>query len=186
MSPYEARYLIKPSIYLLHVWGCVIYVKVPSLKKSEDQVIHGYFMGVMNSCLLTSLEDHIAPDSFLLISDPPSILPLTEVNINISDYLSFDSYIFELHNTLPPNGTPLECTFINNLLYLHQYQPDSSLATTLSKYGFTTQRFLFNQIYLSYKPATTFSHPHHCPYRLQGYHPPNLPYSPRSHWTTLQ
>jgi hypothetical protein len=163
-SPYEAWYGIKPSISHLRVWGCIVYVKVPSPKKSEDRVIRGYFMGFTKSRLLIrwldpttrqvkhayavqfdehctplSLDDHIAPGSFLLTSEPPSILPLPEITIDISDRPSFDSPMFELHITLPPTGTPLGCTFMtctyNNLPYLYQYHPGSSIATSLSKYG---------------------------------------------------
>jgi hypothetical protein len=100
-SPYQAWYNIKPSISHLRIWGCVIYVKVPSPRKSEDQVTCGYFMGFTKSRLLvrwldptsrqvkhayavqfdehctpTSLDDHIAPGSFLLSTTPPSMLHL--------------------------------------------------------------------------------------------------------------
>ncbi len=51
-SPYEAWYHIKPTIADLRVWGCVVYVKVPSPKKSEDRVTRGYFMGFTKSRLL--------------------------------------------------------------------------------------------------------------------------------------
>jgi hypothetical protein len=51
-SPYEAWYKVKPTIADLCVWGCVVYVKVPSPKKSEDRVVRGYFMGFTKSRLL--------------------------------------------------------------------------------------------------------------------------------------
>lgn len=89
--PYESWYGIKPSIFDLQVWGCVVYIKIPSPKKSEDRVVYGYFMGFTKSrflirwldpnsrqvkhtfavkfdehCTPTSPRDHIPPGSFLL------------------------------------------------------------------------------------------------------------------------
>ncbi len=33
----------QPTISYLHVWGCIVYVRVPSPKKSEDRAVQGYF-----------------------------------------------------------------------------------------------------------------------------------------------
>jgi len=51
-TPYEAWYGIKPNINHLRVWGCVVYVRVPSPKKLDDRVIRGYFLGFANSRLI--------------------------------------------------------------------------------------------------------------------------------------
>jgi hypothetical protein len=51
-SPYETWYGIKPSIHDLCAWGCIVYVKVPHPKKSEDLSTCGYFMGFTKSRVL--------------------------------------------------------------------------------------------------------------------------------------
>jgi hypothetical protein len=114
-SPYEAWYNLKSNIADLCVWGCTVYVKVPSPKKSEDLVVRGFFMGFTKNRLLirwldpssqqvkhafavkfdkhctpTSTMDHIPPRS-LLLSTPTSPLDKPEVNINITDNPTFDS-----------------------------------------------------------------------------------------------
>jgi hypothetical protein len=145
-SPYEAWYHIKPTIADLRVWGCIVYVKVPSPKKSEDRVARGYFMGFTKSRLLihwldpssnqvkhvyavqfdeyctpTSPTDHISPGS-LLLNNTTFPITLPEVSINIGDQPSFDDPIFHLHLALPPQGTPVGCTIMtcsyNNLPYI--------------------------------------------------------------------
>jgi hypothetical protein len=155
-SPYEAWYGTKPSISDLRVWGCVVYVKVPSPKKSEDRVTRGYFMGFTKSCLLihwldpasrhvkhafavkfdeyctpTSSTDHISPGSLLLSSQSPPIVHLPEFTINVSDQPSFASPIFHITVLLPSQGTPLGCTIMtctyHNLPYIQNSIKGSSL-----------------------------------------------------------
>jgi hypothetical protein len=168
-SPYEAWYSIKPSIAHLRVCGCVVYVKVPSPKKSEDRVTRGYFMGFTRSRLLVrwldpssrqvkhafavkfdeyctpiSPSDHIHPGSFLL-SNPSSSTTLPEYTINVSDQPSFDGPLFQLHLALPPKGTPLGCILQTcscyNLPFISHYTKGTLLATSLSKHGHTSSTF---------------------------------------------
>jgi hypothetical protein len=163
-SPYEAWYGTKPSISDLCVWGCVVYVKVPSPKKSEDHVTRGYFMGFTKSCLLirwldpasrhvkhafavkfdeyctpTSSTDHVSPGSLLLSSHSPPIVHLPEFTINVSDQPSFASPIFHLTVLLPSQDTPLGCTIMtctyHNLPYIQSCIKGSPLASSLSPHG---------------------------------------------------
>jgi hypothetical protein len=164
MSPYESWYQIKPFIAHLRVWGCMVYIKTPSPKKSEDCVIRGYFMGFTKSrlvirwldpttcqvkhafavkfdehCTPTSVNDHISPGSFLLSSDPTPILSLPDITINTTDHPLLDSPMFDLHVSIPPHGTPIGCTILTctyyNLPYISTTAKGSSLATGLSKFG---------------------------------------------------
>ena len=48
-SPYFAWYGVSPSIYDLRVWGCVVHVRVPQAKKSDDRTVLGYHMGFTKS-----------------------------------------------------------------------------------------------------------------------------------------
>jgi hypothetical protein len=163
-SPYHAWYNIKPSISHLRVWGCVVYVKTPSPKKSEDRVTRGYFMGFTKSrylvrwldpstrqvkhaytvqfdehCTPTSIDDHIAPGSFLLSNTPPSTVHLPEVCIDINDNPSFASPIFSIQLSLPPKGQQLGCTIMTctcyNLPYIHHLAKGSPLAAHLAPHG---------------------------------------------------
>lgn len=134
LSPYEPWYGNKPSSLDLHVWGSVVYIKVPTPKKSEDRVIRGYFMGFTKSCLLihwlhpttqkvkyafavkfdehctpTSVTDHVPPGSLLFSSQ---YIYLPDFTINIIDQPSFISPIFHLHVILLLQGTPLGCTIM--------------------------------------------------------------------------
>ncbi len=153
----------KPTITNLRVWGCIIYVKVPSPKKSEDRVVWGYFMGFTKRCLLIhwldpsseqvkhtftvkfdkhctpmSTTGHIPPSS-LLLTNTASPVNLPEIGRKLSNQPTFDAPIFQLYLVLPPQGTPVGCTITscsyNNLPYFTTFVKGSSLATSLSKYG---------------------------------------------------
>jgi hypothetical protein len=109
------------------------------LDPSTRQIKHAYAIQFNEHCTPTSIDDHIAPGSFLLSTTPPPLLNLPEVSIDISDCPSFTSHIFTLHITIPPKGHPLGCTIMTctyyHLLYIHQLTKGSTLATHLAQQG---------------------------------------------------
>jgi hypothetical protein len=158
-SPYEAWYNTKFFIAHLHVWDCVIYVKVSTTtQKSEDcvtsiswglpkshllihwldpntrQVKHAFAVKFDEHCMPTSVDDHVSPGSFLLLSDPTPILSLPDSDINTTDHPSLDSPLFDLHIAIPPKNTLIGCTLMTcnyyNLPYIRSTTKGSSLATS--------------------------------------------------------
>jgi hypothetical protein len=51
-TPYEAWYNTKPHVDHLRVWGCYVYVRVPSPKKLDHRVQRGHFLGFTKSRLI--------------------------------------------------------------------------------------------------------------------------------------
>jgi hypothetical protein len=147
-SPYEAWYGIRPRIDNVHVWGCTVYVKTPSPKKSESKAQRGYFMGFTKSRLLiqwfdpTTNEvkhanavrfdeynvpltstDKPSPGTLLLQNDTPPDIPSPTTEINLSETPHLQSTIFTLSITIPPIGQFLgchicTCTYHNLLFFI--------------------------------------------------------------------
>jgi len=164
MSPYEAWYGVKPNINHLRVWGCTVYVRVPSPTKSESRVQQGYFMEFTKSRLLirwfdpsTNMVKHstaarfdevnttlpntndLSPGSLLLSNTPPPTIKQPEVIIDISTNPTLESIPFTIHLHLPPIGTTIglylnTCTW-NHLPYIAQTTPGTLLAQQLRPYG---------------------------------------------------
>ncbi len=164
ISPYEAWYGIKPRIDDLRVWGCTVYVREDSPKKSHSKVHRGYFMGFTKSRLLIrwldpttdtvkhacavrfnehdvpiSSDNKPSPGSLLLRNDSPipSFQPPTE--IDLSDYPHLQSEIFSLTINLPPTGQYLGCQLstctYHNLPYFTSFTRGTHLAQLFSSHG---------------------------------------------------
>ncbi len=56
-TPYEAWYGLKPNINNLRVWGCYVYVRVPTPKKLDHRVVRGHFLGFTKSRLIVCWYD---------------------------------------------------------------------------------------------------------------------------------
>jgi hypothetical protein len=170
MSPYEAWYNVKPRIDDLCVWGCTVYVRNDSTKKSESRVYRGYFMGftkswllirwldpttntVKHACAIRFDEHNItltstdtpSPGTLLLQVDPPTTIPSPEITIDIADHLYLESPIFSLSITLPPLGLLLGCDLgtypYHNLPYISHFTKGSHLAQLFSPYGVYNSTF---------------------------------------------
>jgi hypothetical protein len=133
------------TIAHLRVWGCIVYVKVPSPKKSEDRVTHGYFMGFTKSRLLIRWLDPSSRQvkhAFAVKFDEYC----TPISPSDHVHSSFDGPLFQLHLALPPKGTPLGCILQTcsyyNLPFISHYTKGTLLATSLSKHGHTSSTFL--------------------------------------------
>jgi hypothetical protein len=164
MSPYEAWYQVKPRIDDLRVWGCTVYVRNDSTKKSESRVHRGYFMGftksrllirwldpttntIKHACAIRFDEHNIpltstdtpSPGTLLLQVDPPTTIPSPEITIDIMDHPYLESAIFSLSITLPPLGLLLGCDLgtcpYHNLPYISHFTKGSHLAELFSPYG---------------------------------------------------
>jgi len=164
ISPYEAWYGTKPRIDDLRVWGCSVYVMIPSPKKSESRVQHGCFMGFAKSRLLirwldpsTNEDKHAnavhfdeynvpvpssnkpSPGSLLLQHDTIPNLPDPMVEINLSDTPHLQSDIFSLTFILPPLGQSLGCYIAtctyHNLPYISSITKGSHLAQHFPAHG---------------------------------------------------
>jgi hypothetical protein len=164
ISPYEAWYGIKPRIDDLHVWGCTVYVRTPSPKKTDSKVHRGYFMGFTKSRLLIrwldpttdtvkhacavrfdkhdvplSSSDHPSPGSLLLRNDASIKIQQPPTEIDISDLPHFDSTIFSLTILLPPIGQYLGCQLCtclyHNLPYLSSFTKGTHLSQLFSSHG---------------------------------------------------
>ncbi len=163
-TPYEAWYGAPPHISDLRVWGCVVYVKQPDLKKSQDRVIKGFFMGFTKSRLLirwldpttnsvkhayavkfdefntpSSPTDMVSPGRLLLQSSDTSSITLPECSIDTQSTPLLGHPIFSIQLSLPPIGQSIGCTITtcsyNNLPYIESFHRGTSLAQSLLANG---------------------------------------------------